>query len=153
MLNPIILQAGIKRPPVKRRTLIRDETKQKKLQDNAGATSSRYTAKTYEKTFLTFLGADLQEGIKVDHLSDGNCSDYIAAVWNAEPFVGPSTIRGNVSHIFHSAFEKLGLPVMKKQKFNFVKTIATMYYNILVLNRMLRWKSHTSHKAGIFNSQ
>ena len=60
MLNPIILQAGIKRPP---QTLIRDETKQKKLQDNAGATSSRYTEKAYEKSFLTFLGADLQEGI------------------------------------------------------------------------------------------
>ena len=140
MLNPIILQAGIKRPPVKRRTLIRDETKQKKLQDNAGATSSRYTAKTYEKTFLTFLGADLQEGIKVDHLTDGNCSDYIAAVWNAEPFVGPSTIRGNVSHIFHSAFEKLGLPVMKKQKFNFVKTVATMKG----IKQDLRWKFHKS---------
>ena len=47
---------------------VRNDELQKQLQNNAGAASTRSTAKSYEKSFLTFLGANVEEGIKVEHL-------------------------------------------------------------------------------------
>ena len=48
--------------------------------------------------------------IQKEHLTDEICANYISAVWNSEPHVGPSTIRGNQSSIFHAAFINYALP-------------------------------------------
>ena len=84
--------------------------------------------------------------IQKEHLTDEICANYISAVWNSEPHVGPSTIRGNQSSIFHAAFINLGLKPMKDQPENFIQTIKTLKG----IKHDNRWKRHVVKKANTF---
>ena len=84
--------------------------------------------------------------IQKEHLTDEICANYTSAVWNSEPHVGPSTIRGNQSSIFHAAFINLGIKSMKDQPENFIETIKTLKG----IKHDNRWKRYVVKKANIF---
>ena len=115
--------------------------------------ASRRTEKAYLKTFLSFLNklnnssddSELQPEIihiEAIHLTDEICAKYISAV----PHITCATIRGNCSHIFHTAFVKNGLKPMKQEPEKYIKTLQTLKG----IKSSIRWKVHKPLKAGIF---
>ena len=113
------------------------------------AKSSKRTENAYRRSFLNFVKRELNDTadvIQKEHLTDAICSSYIAAVWNSEPHIGLSTIRGNQSSIFHASFINLVLKPLKEQPENFVETINT----IKGIKHDDRWKRHVIKKANIF---
>ena len=140
-----LLLLNASKTPKRTRILLADVDSQKKLAANNLAKTSKRTEAFYIRTFLNFVD-DTTGTIQQEYLTDATCSSYIAAVWNAEPFVGPSTIRGNQSHIFHAAFLNVGIKSMKEQPQNFIETIKT----IKGIKHTDRWKRHKEKKANIF---
>ena len=96
----------------------------------------RRTEKAYLKTFLSFFNklnnsddSKLQPEIihiEAIHLTDEICANYISAVWHAVLHITCATIRGNCSHIFHTAFVKNGLKPMKQEPEKYIKTLQTL---------------------------
>ena len=116
------------------------------MENQAGAAATIKTGKTSIKSFLEFCKAPLDSVITRDQLTDTKCANYISAVWNSEPPVGPATIRGNQSFIFHTAFINLGMKPLKEQPENYIATINTMKG----IKHTLRWKCHAPKKADTF---
>ena len=77
-----------------KRVLYRDEERANKYASESSAATSRRCEKSYIKCFLDFLNVSDRSEIIVSDLMDNICSNYISAVWEAEPFVGPATLRG-----------------------------------------------------------
>ena len=104
-------------PPISRgkQLLFRNDMEQRELEIHCANASTLKAAQTNVKSFLTFNNASSVTEIKKEYLTDEICAAYISAVRSSVPFVGPATVRGNISHIFHTSFLNVSMKPMKKQ--------------------------------------
>ena len=91
-----------------KRVLYRDEERANKYASESSAVASRRCEKSYIKCFLDFLNVSDRSEIIVSDRTNNNCSNYISAIWEAGPFVGPATLRHDKPY-FPFSFSKTWL--------------------------------------------